>query len=103
MVKLENYYDIVGEKTITEIYRKMRALYGKNMLHINSTYIGGGVAEILSSLVPLMNDVGINAGWRTVHGSVDYYGITKKFHNALQGEKINFSPMKKNLTLAVKN
>ncbi len=75
----------------------MRNLYGKHVLNINSTYIGGGVAEILSSLVPLMNDVGMEAGWRTVHGNVDFYGITKKFHNALQGEKINFSDMKKSL------
>jgi len=97
MVKLENYQEIVGEKVITSVYSKMRNLYRKHILNINSTYIGGGVAEILSSLIPLMNDVGIDAGWRTVHGNIDFYGITKKFHNALQGEKINFSPMKKKL------
>ena len=97
MIKLDNYREIVGDKVFSIVYRKMRKLYGKHMLHINSTYIGGGVAEILSSLVPLMNDVGLDAGWRTIHGNVDYYGITKKFHNALQGEKINFSDMKKSL------
>ena len=95
MIKIENYYDIVGDKVISSIYKRMRNLYGKHVLNINSTYIGGGVAEILSSLVPLMNDVGMEAGWRTVHGNIDFYGITKKFHNALQGEKINFSDMKK--------
>jgi len=95
MIKIENYYDIVGDKIISSIYKRMRNLYGKHVLNINSTYIGGGVAEILSSLVPLMNDVGLEAGWRTVHGNIDFYGITKKFHNALQGEKINFSDMKK--------
>ena len=101
MIKLDNYREIVGDKVFSIVYRKMRRLYGKHMLHINSTYIGGGVAEILSSLVPLMNDVGLVAGWRTVHGNVDYYGITKKFHNALQGEKINFSEMKKKLYIQV--
>ncbi len=97
MVRLEDYRKIVGEKVITEVFTKMRKLYGKHVLHINSTYSGGGVAEMLSSFVPLMNDVGLDAGWRTVHGNVDFYGITKKFHNALQGEDINFSDMKKRL------
>lgn len=97
MVRLEDYREIVGEKVITEVFTKMRKLYGKHVLHINSTYSGGGVAEMLSSFVPLMNDVGLDAGWRTVHGNVDFYGITKKFHNALQGEDINFSDMKKHL------
>jgi len=97
MVRIDDYRDIVGEKVITTIFNKMRRLYGKHILHINSTYIGGGVAEMLSSFVPLMNDIGLDAGWRTVHGNIDFYGITKKFHNALQGERINFSEMKKRL------
>ena len=101
MIKLEDYREIVGDKVYYEVYSKMRSLYGKHMLHVNSTYIGGGVAEILSSLVPLMNDIGLEAGWRTVHGNIDFYGITKKFHNALQGQKINFSEMKKNLYVQV--
>ncbi len=103
MIKLENYRDIVGDEVFYSIYCKMRNLYGKHMLHINSTYIGGGVAEILSSLVPLMNDVGLDAGWRTIHGNIDYYGVTKKFHNALQGQKINFSQIKKDLYVQVNN
>jgi len=97
MIRIENYREIVGEKVISSIFTKMRKLYGKHVLHINSTYTGGGVAEMLSSFVPLMNDVGLDAGWRTVHGNTDFYGITKKFHNALQGQKINFSTMKKEL------
>ncbi|MFC1538349.1 glycosyltransferase [Candidatus Latescibacterota bacterium] len=97
MTKLEDYRDIIGDEKFYSIYSKMRKLYGKTIININSTYIGGGVAEILSSLVPLQNDVGLESGWRTIHGNPDYYGITKKFHNALQGEKINFSDMKKNL------
>jgi len=95
MTKLEDYRDIIGDEIFYSIYSKMRKLYGKNMVNINSTYIGGGVAEILSSLVPIMNDIGLETGWRTVHGNTDFYGVTKKFHNALQGEKINFSEMKK--------
>ena len=93
------YASVVGYDVIAQIYKKARKLYGKKMVHINSTYYGGGVAEMLSSLVPLLNDVGINAGWRILRGSPDFFNITKKFHNALQGDKINLSEMKKRLYL----
>ena len=94
---LEDYRDIVGDDVIATIYRKARRLYGKHILHVNSTYQGGGVAEMLQTLVPLMNDIGIDAGWRILHGNPDFFTITKKFHNALQGEKINLSEIKKRL------
>jgi trehalose synthase len=94
---LEDYREIVGDKVIGEIARKARGLYGKHILHINSTYQGGGVAEILNNLVPLMNDIGIDTGWRTLHGFPDFFEITKKFHNALQGESIHFTERKKRL------
>lgn len=58
---------------------------------------GGGVAEILNALVPLMNDIGIEADWRTLHGAPDFFTITKKFHNALQGDPINLTEIKKHL------
>lgn len=97
MFRIDDYRGIVDETVISSIFSRMRRLYGKHVLHINSTYTGGGVAEMLMSYVPLMNDIGLDAGWRTLHGSTDFYGITKKFHNALQGQKINFSDMKKQL------
>jgi trehalose synthase len=97
MIDIEKYQDIAGEKTITAIRKKVRKFYGKHLLHVNSTYQGGGVAEILNSLVPLMNNIGIDAGWRTLHGYPDFFEITKKFHNALQGDKINFTTRKKSL------
>ncbi len=99
MQYLEDYRDIVGDDVISTIYKKAGQLFDKHILHINSTYQGGGVAEILSSLIPLMNDTGIDAGWRILHGSSDFFTITKKFHNALQGHKINFTEMKKRLYL----
>lgn len=95
--RLEAYRDIVGDQIIASIYRKARRLYGKHILHINSTYQGGGVAEMLQTLVPLMNDAGIDAGWRILHGNPDFFSITKKFHNALQGESINFTKIKREL------
>lgn len=99
MLNLEDYVEIVGDEVISAIYQKAGMLFGKHVLHINSSYQGGGVAEILSSLVPLMNDAGIDVGWRILHGSPDFFTITKKFHNALQGENINFTEMKKRLYL----
>jgi len=94
---LEDYKEIVGVKVIGDIHKKASKLYGKHVLHINSTYQGGGVAEILNSLVPLMNDVGLDAGWRILHGNPDFFSITKKFHNALQGEPVHFTAMKEQL------
>lgn len=96
---LEDYRGIVGDEVIGSIYHKARRLYGRHILHINSTYQGGGVAEILNGLVILMNDVGIETGWRILHGTPDFFTITKKFHNALQGEPIHLTQMKKQLYL----
>jgi trehalose synthase len=94
---LDNYRGIVDDNVLSGIYGKARNLYGKHFLQINSTYYGGGVAEILDSLVPLMNNVGIEADWRILRGSPDLFTITKKFHNALQGDSINLSDIKKQL------
>lgn len=96
---LNDYREITGEKIISELYKKARPFYGKRIIHINSTYYGGGVAEILNSLVPLMNDVGLDTGWRIIRGSPDFFLITKKFHNALQGDSINLTEIKKKIYL----
>ncbi len=101
MLSLENFRTIVPDETLAEIYARARRLYGKHIVHINSTYQGGGVAEILYSLVLLMNDVGIDTGWRILHGSPDFFNVTKKFHNALQGASLNLSEQKKRLYLQV--
>jgi trehalose synthase len=101
MLSLESFRHIVPDKTLAEVYARARKLYGKHIVHINSTYQGGGVAEILYSLVQLMNDVGIKTGWRILHGSPDFFDITKKFHNALQGADLNLSDMKKRIYLQV--
>lgn len=92
---LEDYRDIVGDKVIGEIQEKAKELRSKHIMHVNSTHWGGGVAEILSSLIPLLNDAGVSTGWRILHGAPDFFTITKKFHNALQGQKINFTDIKK--------
>jgi len=101
MLKLEDFRHIVPDETLAEIYAKARKLYGKHVVHLNATYQGGGVAEILYPLVMLMNDVGIATGWRILHGSQEFFETTKSFHNALQGAKLNLSERKKRIYLQV--
>jgi len=97
MKNLTKYKKIVGAEKIKEIQEHASRLKGKHILNINSTYQGGGVAEILNSLIPLMNRLGIDAGWRILHGPPDFFMITKKFFNALHGEEINFTRRKQKL------
>ena len=97
MRTLEDYADVVGVDVIGNIHKKARKMLGKKVVHVNSTNQGGGVAEILSSLVPLMNDIGLSAGWRVLHGNPDFFNITKTFHNGLQGEAIHFTKNKERI------
>ena len=97
MRTLEDYADVVGVDVIGNIHKKARKMLGKKVVHVNSTNQGGGVAEILSSLVPLMNDIGLSAGWRVLHGNPDFFNITKTFHNGLQGEAIRFTKNKERI------
>jgi trehalose synthase len=97
MRSLADYREIVGDEVIHDTWCKARTLYGKHVLHLNSTYQGGGVAEMLVSLIPLLNDTGLDAGWRILHGHPDFFTITKKFHNGLQGDTLNLTSIKKRL------
>ena len=94
LLHIEDYTPLVGAETIDRVREKARPLRGLNVAHVNSTYYGGGVAELLSSLVLLMNSVGIRAEWRVIQGRPDFFSITKKMHNALQGGDINLSDLK---------
>lgn len=95
IVQVEDYEKFVGRKTIERIREKARPLQGLHVTHVNSTYYGGGVAELLSSLTLLMHSVGIKTGWRVIQGSPDFFSITKKMHNGLQGGEINLTKRKK--------
>ena len=94
---LKDYSDIAGELDLSIIRQKAEKMIGKHIVCISSTYQGGGVAEILDSMIILLNELGVEAGWRILHGSPDFFTITKKFHNGLQGEKINLSLQKKDV------
>ncbi|MFW6071430.1 MAG: glycosyltransferase [Candidatus Bipolaricaulota bacterium] len=95
--KIEDYRDIVGDKVISVLFKESTPLRGKRILNVNSTFTGGGVAEMLWSTVPLMNDLGIEYGWRVIHGTADFFPITKKWHNALQGEDVTVTDHEKKI------
>jgi len=97
LIQVEDYEEYVGAEAIERIHKKADKCQNLHVAHVNSTYYGGGVAEILSSLSLLMNTIGISAGWRTIQGSPDFFSITKKMHNALQGGTINLTKRKKRI------
>ncbi len=82
---LDEYRTIVGDEEITAIGALAEPLKGAQVLHVNATAFGGGVAEMLSTLVPLMRDVGSEAEWQVIHGADEFFNVTKAFHNGLQG------------------
>lgn len=94
---LKKYKKIVGEEVMENIYEKAKKLSNKHIICVSSTHQGGGVAEILNSIIFLFNEVGIKFGWRILHGTPDFFTITKKFHNALQGANIHLSENKKRI------
>ncbi len=97
LIGVEDYAPLVGEETVERILAKAHRMRDLHVVHVNSTYYGGGVAEILSSLTVLMNRAKVRTGWRVIQGRRDFFSITKKFHNALQGAEINFTDLKRGI------
>jgi len=89
---LNDYAPIAGAEEIDEIRALAACLGPVSIQHINSTATGGGVVEILSSLVTLMNDVGLKAKWTVIEGTPEFYEVTKTFHNALHGAPVSVTP-----------
>lgn len=85
MVKLDEYEPIVGKGVLYELRLLAERLAGKSIQNINSTAIGGGVAEILNRMVPLLRELGLDAKWSVVKGGEKFFTVTKKIHNALHG------------------
>lgn len=84
--KLRDYETVVDHSVIEELRLLGDRLSGRIIQHINSTYTGGGVAEILEHLVPLLNQLGVDARWNIIRGDDQFFEVTKKFHNALHGK-----------------
>ena len=94
LISIEDYEPLIGAETVERLLAKVEALRDIHIVNVNSTYYGGGVAEILSSLTLLMNASGIKTGWRVIEGRPDFFSVTKKMHNALQGGDINLTDLK---------
>jgi trehalose synthase len=97
LVQIEEYAQYVGDDTVDRILSKAEPLKDSHVVHVNSTYYGGGVAEMLSSITLLLNSLGIKTGWRVIQGAPDFFSVTKKMHNALQGGDINMTDLKKEI------
>jgi trehalose synthase len=91
MAKLEEYAPVAGKQVIDELYLLADKLQGKSILNVNSTAVGGGVAEILNRMLPLMKDLGVDVKWDVIRGDEKFFVITKKFHNALHGVDVAIS------------
>lgn len=84
---LDEYARVAGEDVVDHLRQQAMPLRGKTVVHVNSTRIGGGVAEILTQLVPLSRALDIDAGWEVISGESDFFECTKGMHNALQGNQ----------------
>jgi trehalose synthase len=91
MPKIDKYAAVVGQGVVDELRFLARKLEGKKIQNINSTAVGGGVAEILTRMIPLLKQLGVHATWDVIKGNERFFTITKKFHNALHGVPVLIS------------
>lgn len=92
MVTIEEYTPIVGQSVIDDLKLLAERLKGKVVQHINSTSVGGGVAEILNRMVPLLRELGVDTRWDLIKGGGQFFEVTKKIHNALHGRQEALMP-----------
>jgi trehalose synthase len=88
---LREYEAVAPRGSIDLLRRLAERVRGRSMLHVNSTRIGGGVAEMLQRYVPLFAELGIEPRWEVLNGSGEFFHVTKAFHNALQGQELIFT------------
>jgi len=86
MVKIDDYIPVSGQAVIDDLRSVAERLKGKKVQHVNSTAVGGGVAEILNRMVPLLQELGVDTKWDVIKGGGRFFEATKKFHNALHGK-----------------
>ena len=89
---LEDYREIIGDEAYEEIIALARSLSGKRVLHLNATPTGGGVAELLKTVVPLTNSIGLTADWALIRGAPEFFDVSKTMHNSLQGKRVSWTP-----------
>lgn len=83
--KISDYEKIVGPAAINELLERSKQLKGLKVLNISSTAFGGGVSELLYTMVPLFNDIGLDVKWQVIEGDDAFFTVTKNIHNGLQG------------------
>jgi len=88
--RLSDYKDVVGRDVVGELYTLASHVGNRSIKMVNSTAVGGGVAEMLHRVVPLLNELGIETRWEVIKGGADFFDVTKAFHNALQGKEEYF-------------
>lgn len=84
-MKLSDYEPIVGRNVVEELRVLAKKLKKRTVCNVNSTAAGGGVAEILSRMNPLLNELGLRSSWLVIKGTDQFFAVTKKFHNLLHG------------------
>jgi trehalose synthase len=94
---LEDYAPLIGAPAVERIARKAQRVRSREIVHVSSTFYGGGVAEILTPLTLMMNAIGIDTDWRLIQGTPAFFSCTKKFHNTLQGENVELSDAEKEI------
>jgi trehalose synthase len=82
---LTDYRGIAPDNLLDDLFSIAKALKGARVVHINATPYGGGVSELLRASVPILNDLGLVAHWKTISGDARFFNVTKKIHNGLQG------------------
>jgi trehalose synthase len=90
--ELHAYESVLGSEVLDELWVLADRVRGRRLQNINSTAVGGGVAEILTRLVPLLRELGVDASWDVMKGDEAFFGVTKAFHNALHGAREVISP-----------
>jgi trehalose synthase len=90
-ISLEDYRPTIGDEAVRELEVLARPLRGRRLVMVNSTRVGGGVAEMLARLVPLLIELGIDCRWEVLRGNPDFYRVTKSWHNALHGAPVHLT------------
>ena len=97
---IKAYREVAPDAIMDDLIRTSERLRGTRVVHINATPYGGGVSELLRSVVPLMNDLGILTDWKIISGDDAFFNVTKKIHNGLQGAEEGLTPGEKEAYLS---
>ena len=89
-LELDDYRDSATKGTVDFLYRLSDLVKGRSFLHVNAVRYGGGMAEVLRRLVPMLTSLGVEARWEVLAGDQEFFEVTKRIGNALQGEEQSF-------------